>query len=583
VVAETERDTRFRPKRVVAAAIGALVVLWIVAAVLLSLSAYQHDKAGLALLEQVRTHLSPGDLTSSGSVHLLDQAHAEFSSAGSDLSSPFFAPISIVPVVGRQLRSVRSLSTAAGTVAAVGSSFLTEVHGVIDQPHGAGFQRVESLRKLAAISAVSASELAHVDTGPSQALIAPLASKQREFVAQLDDARRRLSNAAGVSAAVATILQGPQTYLVLASNNAEMRAGSGAFLDVGVATTSDGSIQLGSLGPSSARPLNPGQVAVTGDLEHDWGWLYPSLDYRNLGLTPQFDVTAPLAARMWTAQTGQPVDGVLALDVVGLRQLLEASGPVEVGGQTITAGNVEQFLLHDQYVSYGSDVSSNDRDDALGALAGTVLRQLQGETLDLKALAASVSTAVDGRHLMIWSEHPATQAVWVATGVSGRLTADSLDSSVINLGGNKLDQYLGVRVSVTTRSSSSSTTVSMTTLITNTTPSGQVPYIAGPFPGNPVPYGGYVGLIAANLPARATDITMEGGGVVAVKSAEGPTWLVVSQATIDQGTSVNVVTRFVLRGAHGSMTVVPSARVPAEHWTVNGRSFDDTASTTISW
>ena len=47
-----------------------------------------------------------------------------------------------------------------------------------------------------------------------------------------------------MSAVVATILQGPQTYLVLAANNAEMRAGSGAFLDVGVATTSDGSVDL---------------------------------------------------------------------------------------------------------------------------------------------------------------------------------------------------------------------------------------------------------------------------------------------------------------------------------------------------
>ena len=31
------------------------------------------------------------------------------------------------------------------------------------------------------------------------------------------------------------------------------------------------------------------------------------------------------------------------------------------------------------------------------------------------------------------------------------------------------------------------------------------------------------------------------------------------------------------------MTVVPSARVPAEQWTANGQTFDDTAPTTITW
>ena len=163
---------------------------------------------------------------------------------------------------------------------------------------------------------------------------APLARKHDEFVSQLDDARTRLAKAAAVSAVVATILQGPQTYLVLASNNAEMRAGSGAFLEVGTADT------VGRLGPprrvrpewrADARPRpgprSPATSSGTGDGSS------PGVDWRNLGLTPQFDVTAALAARMWAARTGQQVDGVLAVDVAGLRQILTATGPVEAGGR----------------------------------------------------------------------------------------------------------------------------------------------------------------------------------------------------------------------------------------------------------
>ncbi|HZM53954.1 MAG TPA: DUF4012 domain-containing protein, partial [Acidimicrobiales bacterium] len=307
-------DTRGRRRRrwLIIAGVIVVVAVWGGVSAAKTFSAYRHDKQGLAALELVKSNLTPGELTSSGSVHTLEVARAEFAAARSDPSSPLFAPVTVVPVLGRQFRSVRALSAAAGTVSTVGASFLTEVHGVLDEPHGAGPERVASLRRLSALSLSALAQLARIDTGPPQALVGPLAAKRTEFVSQLDTARRRLATAAGVSAVAATILQGPQTYLVLASNNAEMRAGSGAFLDVGVATTEDGSVHLGDLAPSGDLTLPVGTVTASGDLERNWGWLRPGVDWRNLGLTPQFDVTAPLAARMWTASTGQQVNGVLA-------------------------------------------------------------------------------------------------------------------------------------------------------------------------------------------------------------------------------------------------------------------------------
>jgi hypothetical protein len=568
----------------IATAIVVVVVAWSLILGLRAMSAYHHDKSGLAALEQVKANLTPGDLTSSESVSLLDEAHTEFAAAQSDLSSPLFAPVSVVPVIGRQFRAVKALSTAAGTVSDVGSTFLTQVHGLLNQPHGAGPQRVASLRALGTYSLTAERQLAQIDTGPSQALIAPLNAKRNEFVTQLDDARSRLTKAAGVSAAVATILQGPQNYVVLAANNAEMRAGSGTFLEVGSASTSSGSVQLGNLGPSGDHTLAVGAVPVTGDLERNWGWLHPSLDMRNLGLSPQFDVTGALAARMWTASTGQSVNGVISLDVAGIRQLLEATGPVVADGRTVTADNVEQFLLHDQYAGLnGETAQSGARQDALGVLAGVVLRELQGQNTDLKSLANAVSSAVAGRHLMVWSANPVDEAAWVVSGVSGTLTTQSVDVALINLGGNKLDQYMSIHTGVTTASDGANTSVTMTTRLVNATPSGQSQYIAGPFPGVPVGYGGYLGLVAANLPAAATHISVTGGGPLAAKGAEGPTWLAVVPDTIAQGATSTIVTHFVLPGHHGSMTVVPSARIPAELWTADGRTFADTASTAISW
>ena len=466
----------------------------------------------------------------------------------------------------------------------VGSTFIGQVQDQLDQPHGAGPERVASLRKLAAASASAEDQLAAIDTGPAQGLVSPLATKRNKLVTQLNQVRVRLVKAAGVSAAVATILQGPQHYVVLAANNAEMRAGSGTFLDVGSASTSNGSVELGPLGPSGEQTLPVGAVTVTGDLQRNWGWLYPSLDMRNLGLTPQFDVTAPLAARMWTKLTGQSVDGVLALDVAGLQQLLAATGPVVVNGQTISSGNVDQYLLHDQYTGLSDNGSdSNDRQDALGTLAGAVMDQLQGQNADLKSLGLAVSRAVAGRHLMIWSSDPKAQAAWVVSGASGSLTYRSVDVSLINLDSNKLDQYVPIHVTVTTKPAGGNTAVTLTTKVTNNTPEGESQFIAGPYPGTSLGYGDYAGVLAANLPGAATDLSVSGAGALVARGAEGPTWVLAARLVVLRQTTSTVTFHFTMPGTTGSMTLVPSARIPAEQWTHEGTTVDDSTATTFSW
>lgn len=547
-------------------------------------SAYRHDQRGLADLTAVRSNLDPASLTASSTEQSLRHATGEFRSAHDGLSGPLMAPATWLPVLGRQLRSARSLSAAAEQVATVGTGFLVDVHGVLDQPHGAGPERVQSLRHLSALSLAAAHRLDAIDTGPGQALVGPLARKHDEFVTQLDDARTRLAKAAGVSAVVATILEGPQNYLVLAANNAEMRAGSGSFLEIGTATTSDGTVHLGEFGPSGDQGLAPGQVPVTGDLERNWGWLEPGVDWRNLGLTPQFPVTAELASRMWAARTGQQVNGVLAVDIAALRQILTATGPVEAGGMTIDSDNVEQYLLHDQYAGL-TDNSTGDaaRSDALGAIADAVLRQLQGQSTDLRTLASAVAGAVAGRHLMVWSADPVAQAAWVASGANGALASSSLDVNVISRGGNKLDQYLHVSVRMATRSAGSDTEVTLTTRLDNTTPDGQSQFIGGPFPGLPLVYGDYDGLVADNLPGAARNISMSGAGEVAVLGAEGLTWVVAAPVLVHQGGSATVVVHFRMPGRHGSVSVVPSARIPAEQWSYRATTFTDERPITLSW
>src|SRR5207244_8808773 len=134
--------------------------------------------------------------------------------------------------------------------------------------------------------------------------------------------------------AVASLLTGPRTYLVLAANNAEMRAGSGMFLSIGELTTSAGSLRLTGMSSVTEVPIPPG-VPVEGDLASRWGFIDPAADWRDLMLSPRFDASAQLATRMWAAAGRGPVDGVLVLDPVALSGILQATGPVQVGPRPI--------------------------------------------------------------------------------------------------------------------------------------------------------------------------------------------------------------------------------------------------------
>ncbi len=221
-----------------------------------------------------------------------------------------------------------------------------------------------------------------------------------------------------------------------------MRSGSGAFEEAGTITLGNGELHLSDMTPTASLTLPPGAVPVSGDLEARWGYLLPGTDFRNLGLTPQFDVNGPLAASMWKASTGQSVDGVLAIDVGGLQDLLEVTGPVTTAsGQVVSASNVDQILFHDQYVGETYTSDSSARIDELATLASATLHALEDRPFKLHAMADALSSAAQGRHVLLWSADTHTQAAWSGAGVAGQLQPSSVMADIINRGGNKLDQY----------------------------------------------------------------------------------------------------------------------------------------------
>jgi hypothetical protein len=564
-----------------------VVVVWIVVAgvfLLLGLLDASHGESDVALAE---ANLSPGDLVAQAPLGALSSAHQNFEASSSRLNSPVLAPLEVLPVIGRQLRSAQDLSSSAERVTSIGVSAVRQVGVILKTPHPAGPARVNTIDNLVGLAHETYRSLNDVNLGPSNALLSPLADKRASFVSKLDKVRTDLSHASQVGGALATILKGPQSYVLLMANNGEMRSGSGTFLELGLLSSQNGEIQLSDMTPSSSLALSPGAVPVGGDLEDRWGWLMPGVDWRNLGFTPQFDVNGALAARMWTAATGQQVDGVMAVDVLAFQDMLEVTGPVTLpGGQVVDSGNVVALLTHDQYAGLSDEpntAAQETRQDELGSVAHGVLDAFDDESLNLKALADAMTSSTQGRHILVWSSSASQQSAWQNGGVAGTLSPDSMMVSVINRGGNKLDQYLSVGVGVRLHRTASQTSATLTIHLTNNTPSGQSQYIAGPYPGLGTSYGQYVGIACINLPSGSNHIVVTGNPPLLAEGPEGPTWLVGVPIDVLQGGSESVVLSFTLPTAHGRATVVPSARLTPVNWTFNGTSHPDSTPFVVTW
>lgn len=561
-------------------AVTFLVWLGSVAAILLG--AYADLRTGRAAMKRVHARDGVAAVLSGEVGGDLRQAEKALSHADNRLGNPLLTPTRIIPFVGRQVRSMHAIAHAGRSLAAAGADGVASVGRLLSGSDHSPPSRSALVKGVGVLAAQTQRRLDRVSLGPRMGLLPPLARAYNELSRELTDVQTGLAKATSGAGALTDWLEGPRRYLVAAANNAEMRAGSGMFLSVGVLTTSHGQVALTDFRTVFGLNVPPGAVPIQGDMADRWGWLHPNEDWRNLMLSPNFTQSAPLAADMWAALGEAPVDGVIMLDPVVLEQLLNVLGPVTVDDRTIDATHVVDELLHDQYLRFPTLEERPERREALGRIARATFAVLDSGTWNAPDLANAIASSIRGRHLMVWSRRPAEQAAWRDAGADGELRPDSLLVSVVNRGGNKLDRYLTVGADLACNAKEKSTTPCTLSLdIKNVTPAGEPPYIAGPHPGTGVSEGDYIGILTVNLPGAAHDSSILGVDALAVAGADGASRVVGYQVVIPRNGHLDVSVRFELPGAHGAVRVEPSARVPGISWSSGGKTWQDGAAFTV--
>jgi hypothetical protein len=374
--------------------------------------------------------------------------------AGTRLASRFAAPAAVLPVVGDNLRAARSLVGAAGLAAGAAREATRAAaafpKGPSGRPVGMSDGSIdpapwpvagERLERAAALLRPALATARRVD-GP---LLPPVAAARDEFVSRGAQALRMADGGADAASLVPLLFGagGPRTWFLAIQNPVELRATGGMVGAFGILTADAGRLRLVRLDPNVDLPAVREPPEAPADYLARYGRFEPLLFWQNVNMTPDFPTAAGLMAGMWQGATGQAVDGVLAVDAVGLRALLALAGPLAMPGVgEVTAENFLPLVLNDVYVRFPEKA---DRVDFLMEVGRAVWeRLLTGQLGDLRSAAGPLAEAAAGKHFLVWI--PGQEARLHRLGLDGtvgppRPGQDHLMVVGQNAAANKVDYY----------------------------------------------------------------------------------------------------------------------------------------------
>lgn len=554
-----------------------VAVAWLAAGAATLLSAADEVSDIRAQVRDLRRDLTVASLVDGTAEERLREVRSNLVSVNEAANSPLTLPLRIVPGIHRQVESARVLTSSGLAAADSGLQAFGEVQQSLEGPLPVGTDRIALLERIEGALGQSRRDIVGLPLGPSGPLFDELADARDVAAEGLDDIDEFLTSAEAITRSVRSLLSDGDVLLV-AANNAEMRSGSGMFLQAGMLTGVDGDLRAADLLPASEIQLPRDAVRAESETYDDrWGFLLPTVEWRNLAASPRFDVTAELATRMWEGLGNERPNGVLAVDPFALAALLRATGPVEVDGRMIDHEGVVDFLLHDQYDVFAGtergevDETQEERRDQLGDIADASLAELGGGDVDPVELLEGLQEAIRGRHLLAWSVDEDVQEGWRAAGMAGELEENSLMVSVLNRGANKLDPFLDVSVDVDFASTSDGDVLGTLDIqLRNQVPEGEVRYVAGPAPGvaGVTGYGQYKGFLSVALPRGSYDARIDGVDDLLVAGRDGPVLTLAAEFVIGRRATETFRVTFELPGPVQSVRLEPAARPTPVAWTV---------------
>ncbi len=371
-----------------------------------------------------------------------------------------------LPVLGRPLQAVSDIAgvshdlatavlpPAVAAAEAVDVPTLRSADGLIDVRRLQSAQEpVRTAADRGVAAATRAQSIPVTGLSPIDTARASLRAEAARLSAALTSADRALSLAPTLLGA-----DRPRRYLVLVQQTAESRGTGGLPGGFAVITAAKGRLTVTDQGPNT--DLREFAVPPPAGVPADYVARYADLGafdtVANVNLSPDLPVVARVVAARWLAQSGERIDGVIAVDAVGLSDLLRGSGPLRLGDRMVAPDDLPDYLAVGQYRDFAPRSStegidrSRERKDALEEAGAAAARRLASGGGEPKALVRGLVAAITGGHVRMASDDPALAPGLVAGAIDGALPRGPSPVAypvVFNSSGGKLDTFLDRTVS----------------------------------------------------------------------------------------------------------------------------------------
>lgn len=404
----------------------------------------------------------------------LDRFRADADRASSAVHGISWSMLSAVPWLGSDAKGVRTAADVAKTLGDGPMADLTAVSRDLHQltPHN-GTVDIAAVRALAPTLEAAQKSLDEartaINANDPSGYLSPLRDKYVKLQQEINSAAGGLDSASTALKVMPRMLgdEGPQHYLLMMENNAEIRASGGLPGVVAVLTADHGTLSLSD--PVQTHDLKGATAPLLPINRLEETFFGQGIE--NIGdatLDPDFDRVAKLVSAAWQVSHPGPIDGVISMDTVALTYLLRATGPLTIGPETVTtsrgpvtvaaktltAADAADYLMHQIYIDY-NDPTPQAAFFRLAAKTAFA-RISDGGAAPITLLQAFGQAAIEHR-LLLQSFDPSSAGLLAGTTISGGVTSSPsgqprMDVAFNDFTGAKMSYYLRYRVNLTTTS-----------------------------------------------------------------------------------------------------------------------------------
>ncbi|HSW97730.1 MAG TPA: DUF4012 domain-containing protein [Candidatus Saccharimonadales bacterium] len=246
-------------------------------------------------------------------------------------------------------------------------------------------------------------------------------------------------------------MKGQRTYLILFQNNMELRPGGGFIGSYGIV-----SFNKGQMSPLTIHNVYDADGLLHKHIEPYFigrRYLQVHLYMRDSNFDVDFVKSAQKVAFMLQQETGQKVDGVIAIDLSFVKSLIQVISPVYVWqyNDTVNAGNF--FLLTETHADKHSFYGSTQKQDFLRALFASIQAKIQTNKLSYAIpFIQKLADGIQQKHVLfalndpklqpILTENKFSSALWDPRKQTPGTINDFLGINEANIGVNKANYFL---------------------------------------------------------------------------------------------------------------------------------------------